>query len=1810
MYQQIPTVFRKTTTFSFLFILSFGFLQAQDMEVQSGNPWTPENLISNVFLGDGVEVLSVNFNGANTAVGYFKDGEEDVGISRGIVMTTGQAVGAQGVNQVGALQASNNNGSSATSDELASIAAPNTINDVSEYVIEFIPISDTLRFNYSFASEEYPEYACSNFNDIFGFFISGPGINGPFANNAENIAIIPGTNLPVTINNVNPGVVGANGTIGNCTPPNGSLDYSQFYVDNNGSNSLPIYDGLTTVLTAEAVVMPCSTYTIRLAIADVSDGIFDSGVFLEAKSFGTGTLDVDVATVSLDGTIAEGCSQGVLSFSVSAPVENDLFIDYTIFGTAENGIDYEFIPSDLFIPAGDSTVSVPIIAFDDNLVEGTEFIMVDVQRDVCNRDTFMIPITDNLLVPPQLGPDTTICIGDSVRLDGTLDINLPPPPSFSNTTSLTITPANTEITSDILVFGVQPFTLGPESILSVCIDDLQHNWVDDLQIYLLSPGGQILELVTDIGNSGDDFVGTCFTPSATAPIIGVTDADQPFTGDWAPEGIWSDLWDGDNPVNGNWQLLMRDKFAPDVGILNSWTITFNSVYQVDYFWTPAAGLSCADCPDPIATPDTTTTYIIEAMDSYGCSVYDTITINVLERIEAPALSCANVTGNSVTVTWDDIPGAITYEVNVNGMGWELANSGGASHVLTGLTFSQSVTFEVRGIGDCPGEIATIICQTLDCTPPAFNTTTTEVSCNGGNDGTVQISANGGVPPYTFELDGITNDNGEFIGLAAGTYDAIVSDAADCAGSIQFVVSEPDPLEVTLEIITPVSCHEGADATATVIINGGNGPYSFQWDDGQLDSIATNLDAGLTSIQIVDASGCVSNVEIDIPEPSPISITYTLSDVSCGEAEDGTLAVTPTGGTGDYTYNWSANVNGQTGASLNGLSGDTYTLNIEDENGCTFDTTFVIDENPVLALTTSVENASCYGATDGVGAVQVSGGTGAGTYTYDWTDEFGGTLIGDDVLSGLGGGTYQLLVTDANGCTANAEIIIDAPPALSFSTTEIPPLCVGSADGQSIIEISGGTEPYTYNWSDIGIDDENRDDLSAGTYTLTVTDANDCEVIFDLSLSDPPVISLQSDSTLVSCDGGNDGTATIIPSGGTGDFTYEWEDGQLTQTAVGLLEGTYNVVVTDANGCTAQTLVSVTSNTPIELMISGTDALCNGEGSGTATVVATGGFGDYTYEWSDNQDTQTADGLMAGTYTVTVLDENNCSASIDITLGEPSAITTTTTASTIGCFGIPDGEVSVTVTGGVEPYTYQWSNGVNSSSINGLNQGTYQVTVTDANACTIEDEAEVSGPPAILLSVDGTNIDCNGANNGTINVTASGGEPPYSYSWNTAIPSISNPTDLSPGTYSVTVEDNNGCTEEISFTVTEPQELQLASNYQFVSCAGENDGNIDLIVSGGLSPFTYFWSNGSTDQDQIDLIAGTYGVTVVDANGCQESYEVILNEPDAIRIEFVITDVACFGDSNGSISASIAGGVGPYAIDWEAGSSNNEIIGLSAGVYPVQITDANGCVLDATPEVDQPDQPIAAILTPEDVSCFGDSDGMIVLQASGGTPFYTYSVDNEFFSGSSTLIGLDPGTYNVYIKDANECIYLSDPVTIGEPEPTTVSLGSDFTIEYKDTAFLQATVTGAIGSVFYEWTPIDSSCFDCPAIAVFPDFQTSYKVQVTDENGCTDEDIVTVAVAKDFRVDVPTGFSPNADSVNDRLLVHGQTGTVVKSFRVFDRWGELLFEDNDFAVNDINRGWDGTFRGEDATSGVYIWALTVEYEDGFEEDFKGHTTLIR
>ena len=474
------------------FILFQQHIYGQNLEAFGVDisPFTPQSLIKNIFLGEGVEVTSITYGGDSSAIGYFTGGQSAIGIERGIVMTTGRAEtnsASFGCDADGSDFASADNTGGSVEAGLAGLVTVG-LNDVAVYTISFIPTSDTLRFRYCFASEEYPEFSCSLYNDVFGFFIQGPGYPTP-----TNIAIIPGTNLPVTINNIHP----FNASYPNCFPTN-----AQYYNSNNNSNNQPTYDGFTDVFTAQAIVTPCQVYTIKLAIADAGDNAFDSGVFLEAKSFGTGSLRTDVSTVSLDGMLVEGCASGTVTFTLPTPATADYPIDYNIWGTATNGVDYDAISENLFIPAGQTQLVLTVNALEDNIPEGLETIAIDVQRDPCNRDTLYLKIRENGLKPPALRPDTTVCSGTPLVLDGTLPIPVPPPLVFTNTQDYSINPANTAVVSTIDVTGVIPQILNPNMLISVCMN-INHLWDDDLDIYLISPGGQVLELTTDNGNQGE-----------------------------------------------------------------------------------------------------------------------------------------------------------------------------------------------------------------------------------------------------------------------------------------------------------------------------------------------------------------------------------------------------------------------------------------------------------------------------------------------------------------------------------------------------------------------------------------------------------------------------------------------------------------------------------------------------------------------------------------------------------------------------------------------------------------------------------------------------------------------------------------------------------------------------------------------------------------------------------------------------------------------------------------------------------------------------------------------------------------------------------------------------------------------------------------------------------------------------------------------------------------------------------------------------------------------------------------------------------
>jgi gliding motility-associated-like protein len=1300
-------------------------LRGQNMEVADATtpPFTPENLITNIFLGQGVEVLDVDYQGNPAAVGFFKNGLTAVGIERGILLTSGRAASqtqdCSGVNLgadcSGNDFASNQNGGGNNEPDLAQIAG-NVLNDVAKYTITFIPTADTLRFKYVFASEEYPDFSCSVFNDVFGFFISGPGLNGPFENNGVNIALIPGTTTPVSINNIHPAFLGG------CLPAN-----DQYYNDNTGSAVQPVYNGYLTVFTAEAVVTPCETYTIKLAVCDVGDAFYDTGVFLEAKSFGTGAVQVKQTTLSADGSVAEGCAEGTFSISLPNPAAANFPLDYTIIGTAQPGVDYQTIPQNLFIPQGDSVITVPIVPFSDPLLEGLESIGLDIQRDICNRDTFWIFIQDNRIVPPDLGNDPLVCEGDSISLDGVLPVPLPDPLTFHSSTQDTVI-FQMPAFSSIQVAGVQPTILGPNVIREVCVN-VRTKFTDDLDLFLISPGGQFVELSSDNGGNCDNFR-VCFSPTATTKInygfpwppctVG---QEPPFNGGvFEPEGEWADLWDGENPTNGVWQLLaLDDQLGFDATILD-WSITFEPVYRIFYEWSPSTGLSCSDCPSPVASPTQTTTYTLTASDSYGCTVQDEITVTVEPALEAPNVSCSSVSENSITFGWDEVPNAAGYEINT-GNGWT-SPSGTLTHVVNGLSLNDTISIAVMALGDCPGEATTLQCFTPNCSAPALVIDNqSNATCNGSSNGSLTVSASGGAGSgYQYQLGQISNTTGVFTGLPAGVYAISVVDALNCANTLFASISQPDTMRLFPVEITPISCAGSNDGSVTVQVQNAQAPFDFIWSDGQSTPVATNLSAGPITVTVTDVNGCTASVSHELSEPEAMSLQTVVLPATCFGYNNGSASVLVGGGASPYSYLWSPG--NQTNPQATDLNAGAYTVVVTDANGCTA-TAVVSITQPDSAVNVTIQATSsiCFDATNGSATATATGGI--SPYNFLWSN--GQNL---PTASSLTGGIYIVTATDAMGCTGTSQTAIAEQDSLSISLSQTPPLCNNGIDGSAtIISISqGGTSVPVGSvqilWSAGNQTTPTIYGLTGGeSYVVTVTNASGCSATAGISIANPPAITANLISVQnVSCNAATDGEATVSGSGGTPPYIFQWDasaNDQNTATATGLAAGDYSVSVADANDCSAILQVTIEEPAPIHVSFSAEPVSCFGFRDGATEAAATGGNVPYLFNWSNGETGPQLDSLFAGDYSLTLTDAQGCSTVAVSTVTQPdSALTAIALIEDVSCTGRRDGKIFIHAFGGTAPYQYRFGGEafLDTPSKIALEPGEYAMTIRDKNGC--------------------------------------------------------------------------------------------------------------------------------------------------------------------------------------------------------------------------------------------------------------------------------------------------------------------------------------------------------------------------------------------------------------------------------------------------------------------------------------------------------------
>jgi hypothetical protein len=844
------------------------------------------------------------------------------------------------------------------------------------------------------------------------------------------------------------------------------------------------------------------------------------------------------------------------------------------------------------------------------------------------------------------------------------------------------------------------------------------------------------------------------------------------------------------------------------------------------------------------------------------------------------------------------------------------------------------------------------------------------------------------------------------------------------------------------------------------------------------------------------------------------------------ATTSTLNITgATAGMNGYQYRCTA-INGVASCFSNSSAG---TLNISN-----------------IVSSTAKNDVLCFGNSTGSAAVSPSGGI--GSYTYSWSPS-GGTA---SIATGLAAGTYNVTITDAISCQITKTITINQPASalnasLGGGKTNVS--CNGGSNGTATVSPTGGTPAYTYSWAPSGGTAATASGLAVGTYTVTVTDANNCQTTRSFTITQPTALNTTTGGkTDVSCNGGANGTATVSPTGGTPAYTYSWApSGGTAATATGLAAGTYTVTVTDANGCQGTKSFTITQPTALNTSAgSKTDVSCNGGANGTATVLPTGGTPSYTYSWAPSGGTAaTATGLSAGTYTVTVTDANACTATKSFTITQPTALNTSGGSKTdVSCNGGANGTATVSPTGGTPSYTYSWApSGGTAATATGLSAGTYTVTVTDANACQGTKSFTINEPTLLNTSVgSSTDVSCHGGSNGTATVSATGGTPGYTYSWAPSGGTNATATGLAVGTYTVTVTDANGCQGTNSFIINEPTPLTISiGSSSDVSCNGGTDGTATVTSTGGTPGYTYSWSPiGGTAATATGLIAGTYTVTVTDANGCQETNSIVITEPAAITSSFSHT--ACvsyswgtqtysasgvytqvFSDVNGcdstvtltlTINSTITNTVSVSSCNSYTWAQNNTTY-TTSGLYLDTIASVGGCdsivTLDLiinTPTSSTINQFSCGSFTwlqngvnytvsgtyADTISNMSGCDSIITLNLTigGSTNSQTISACQSFFWPQTGIEYTNSGIYSDTLIDQNGCdsILVLNltiiPVTVSATDNGDGTLSASTGVSYQwINCTTNAIVPGATNQTFA------------------PTANGSYAVIVTNSSGCTD-----------------------------------------------------------------------------------------------------------
>ncbi|HRB86318.1 MAG TPA: choice-of-anchor L domain-containing protein [Bacteroidia bacterium] len=1725
------------------FILLLGQSTQAQLTVTSGNPAAA---IVDTLVGTGVSVANVTYTGNANSKGTFRcTGGCNLGITRGVFLSTGNT-GQMPTSPPSDFHSSDMSGSGDA--QLNLIVSPNLTQDAAVLEFDFTPAADSVGFKFVFASEEYNDYVNTAYNDVFAFYISGPGIPG----SPKNLALIPGTSIPVSINNVNNG-----NSAGAATGP---CNHCANFVDNvpNGGTA-NFFDGFTTVISAGIKVMPCQTYHMKFAIADVNDGVFDSGVFLEAKSF---------SSIGNVGIAANGVQI----------IQN---LD-TVYACDGDSVVLTASPAGSYNWNNGQTTQTIVVTQANITPSGVYQYAVLNSSPACfasSKQVKVIFVTPTATITP-LG-STALCPGGSVVLQAN------PGSSYlwsngATSDSIVVSAAGTytvtvtqfgncyAVSTPVVVTQSAPVA-AINGVLTICSGSNTTLTATAGASYLWSTGATTQSV--SVGTSNTYTVTVTYSGGCTATAsVNVTANTNPVPS-----------------ITGNNSICQGQ------------SSTINAGSYAGYLWSTGATAATINV-------NTAGNYSVTVTDANGCtgtaSFNLTVNANPTPTITGVTSFCAggnstlNAGGGYTNYLWSG--GATTQTINVTAGGnyaVTVTNAAGCTATTNKvITVNALPVPSVTGtLSFCAGKNTTLTVpgsyttyqwsngattsNITVSTASTFTVTVTDANgCTGSKSATTTINTNP-VPSIIgnssiCQGQSSTINAGSYAGYSwstgataatinvntAGNYSVTVTDANGCTGTASFnltVNANPTP---TITGVT--SFCAGGNST----LNAGGGYTNYLWSGGATTQTINVTAGGNYAVTVTNASGCTAttNKVITVNALPVPSVTGTLAFCS---GKNTTLTVP-----GSYaSYQWS---NGATTSNITVNTASTFTVTVTDANGCTGSksATTTINTNPVPSI---IGNSSiCQGQSSTINAGSYAG--------YSWST--GATAATINVNTA---GNYSVTVTDANGCTGTASFNLTVNANPTPTITGVTSFCAG---GNSTLNAGGG---YTnYLWSG-GATTQTINVTAGGNYAVTVTNAAGCTATTNkvITVNALPVPAIS-------------GPAGICPGASANLFagsyaSYLWSNGNTTPSITTNVSGNYTVTVTDANGCVGSSNYNLLAfQNPIPV-ISGTAAICQNQNS----VLDAGSFA--SWQWSTGAVSQTISVTQSGTYSVTVTNTDGCVASTSFNV----VVNPLPVPIISGTSAFCSGNSSVLTTGGGSFTSYQWNTSATSNAITVTAQGNYVVTVTDANGCTASTNQAVTVWNLPTPVITGNNSICSG----TQTTLSAGNYSAYQWSTGATTDSIA----VSNGAnYIVTVTDVNGCSgTSAPFALTINQLPTAIISGSTAICIGQSTSL--QIQFTGTAPYSYRYSDGTSvsailntnnSAAQILVTPGTttdYTLTQINDANCTGNVSGVARVVVNPLPQPVISGSA--GECDGITATLTTGNFAAYL--WSTGATSQSIAVNSSGSYVCTVTSTAGCKASAIHNFEAYPVPVVSFTNDSSLTC-----ELPIINFTNTSQYqlgsvFEWNIDNTIYNSLNAthqFSGSGSYTVSLTITSPKNCV----GEAIRNVNITVFPLPqASFTIAPDQAPLFNSEVAfgdASANAVSWLWDFGDGDTSTLQNVSHFYADPGKYnaKLYVTNVAGCIDSLAREIFITPFY---IPNAFTPNGDGRNETFFDPGYATNVQSlTMNIYNRWGQLVY-----TTDNLSKTWDGIdSKGNLSPQGVYVYALKVTTYSGKHYDYTGSVSLIR